>query len=216
MQTAPPFTAPGTETPATVGTTIAVTTTTTTTTIPVTTVAPTTTVVAGARITIFSTTRLIDEPAVTAYPVVTGNWTDRDFALVAAGANHEIAAQRRNLKPNSAAFEIWATKEITPSFLESIKQIVSKGQEYRDGTVDDFIVTSVERVDAELVVVTSCGRNNTAQYALGDPKDPNDDVLIQNTLDVFRSQWGLVRRGSRWLLSDLLELEASPCAVFFQ
>ncbi len=164
---------------------------------------------------IFTTASFFDDPALDTYPVVSGEWTDRDYALVAAGSQREYTVQTTTRTPDLKRIEIWSTGDNLERQLQALGVIAKNRTVYRSGNISDFVVYQVEVIDQDIVLVNACERNNMAEFSVGDEADPGDDVLIQDDVGIRHVQRALSERAKGWVVSGYLELEKSRCVELF-
>jgi hypothetical protein len=188
----------------------ATTTSTTTSTIPPATVAAANPAVS----TIYSTPLVLKAPGLDTYPTVTGDYTDQDFARIVAGRYREYWTQAETLKPDLDRLLIWETDNRAKQSLAQIAGAAKDGHQYRGGSIDDFVVTNVDR-DPESVIVTICSRQNAAEWDLGKTPSTADDKLIDDGIGILRAQFALVKRGSEWKIDGVLDLAEGPCDAVF-
>lgn len=194
-----------------VKTTIVETTSTSTTT--TVSLAPTLPAKPGAPATIYSTPLVLQAPGLDTYPVVTGEYTDQDFARIAVGRYREYWTQAEQLKPDLNRLLVWESKVGAERSFEGLTGAVQAGRHFRRGSIDDFVVVLVDRAEPNVVLVDICGRNNTAEWLLGDRGSDADDKLRQENLEIFRAQWALVISGGQWKVDNILELDNSTCVA---
>jgi hypothetical protein len=217
IETAPPRTAPPETAPATT-VAVAATTATVSTIKPTSLAAPASTSSTPSRpeTTIYSTPNLTTQTELDAIPKPSGEYTDTDFARLVGGAFREFTAQEVKRKPDRQRLSAWYTKATTEKRYQRIRAKFDQGIEYRTGSVDEFVVSSVQRLRSGTVIVESCTRDNSAEWQINSPSDTNDDVLVQDQLAVEFTQSVLVKSSNGWKLDAVIAFKADPCDAFFR
>jgi hypothetical protein len=166
----------------------------------------------GAPATVFSTPLVMEAPGLNNYPTVTGDYTDQDFARIVAGRYREYWTQAETMKPNLERLRIWESEQRSAESFKELSQATKDHIQHRPGSIDDFVVTNVDRA-GQLVLVTFCSRQNAARWDLGKTSAPDDDKLLDDSLGVLNAQFALVRDTTGvWHVDGILDLGEGTCA----
>jgi hypothetical protein len=169
---------------------------------------------AGAPVTVYSTPEAMNAPGTDTYPTPTGDYTDQDFARIAAGRYREYWTQAATLKPNLKRLKVWETDRLAKEHFDQLTSAAESRRQFPRGSIDDFVVTQVDRASASLVLINVCVRNNTSQVDLGKSDKTVDDKVSGGTVAVSAGQWALSKNNSQWKIDAFLQLEAKTCDAF--
>jgi hypothetical protein len=94
---------------------------------------------------------------------------------------------------------------------DAVDELVKNGfRGRRDSGPLSFTVNQVTIVDSETALVDACVVDGAVLYEVGNPDDPVDDIVVNDSLTAADTTWTFVRIGERWLRYEVQQNSVRP------